>query len=326
MPMTTRNEVPNSVDAYYDRVLLTRALPVLVHGRFGQERPIPPRVGSKTIRFRRFNALPTNTNELTEGVTPAGQKLSTTDLTAIVKMFGDFVEITDEVDMFSVNPVFSEAAELLGEQSGQSLDIVGRDILVAGTNVIYSGAASSRATVAAVIDAEDLDRVIRFLQSKNASMLTPNLRAGQNVGTGPVRRAYWGVANPDVLFTLDNIPGWKDISEYGSGSSEPDEVGSYKSLRFLSTTYAKTFLGGGAASTTVKNTAGNADVYATLIFARDAYGNTKVSGKGLQNIRKSFEQAGGALNQRASSGWKANYVAKILQDDFMTRLETAAEL
>lgn len=326
MGLTTRTEIPNSVDALYDRTLLTRALPVLLHNRWGQEKPLPQKAGTKTVRFRRYNALATNTTELAEGVTPAGKKLSVTDLTATIKLYGDYVEITDEVDMFSADPVFTEAAELLGEQSGQSLDILGRDIINAGTNVYYSGTAGARNAVVDLIDTEDFDRIIRFLQSKNAKTMTPNIRAGQGQGTRPVRRAYWGIMNPDILFTADNLVGWQDVSEYPVADGQMDEVGSYKDLRFCLTTFAKVFAGAGGSSTTVKNTAGTVDVYSTLILAREAYGVTRVAGKALQNIRKSFEQAGGPLNQRATSGWKANFIAKILQDDFMIRLESAAAL
>lgn len=320
-------EVPPSVDAYYDRLLLIRALPALVHARFAQMRPIPKNSGTKVIRFRRYNALAVKTDELVEGITPSGKKLSTSDTTATLKFYGDYVEITDEVDMTSVNPVFTEAGELLGEQSGESLDVIERDNLVAGTQVLYSGTATSRVTVVALPTTGDFDRAARLLQNNNAKVLTPAMRATTGIGTKIVRKAYWVIIHPDILFTLDDMTGWADISEYTNDGAE-DEVGSYRNFRFIMSTKAKVFAGAGAAATTVvKNDGTNADVYATLIFAANAYGTINFAGGGaIRNIRKSFEQAGGPLEQRATSGWKANMVTKILNDNFMVRLESAGSL
>lgn len=325
MPLTTTADVPASVDAYYDRLLLMRALPALVHARFAQLRPIPSGKGTKVIRFRRFNALAKKTDELIEGITPTGKKLSSSDITATLKFYGDYVEITDEVDMLSEDPILTEADELLGEQAGLSLDTIIRDNLVAGTSVLYSGSATTRNDVVALADGEDFDRAVRLLQNNNAKVLTPSMRATSGVGTKIVRRAYWAIIHPDVLFTLDDITGWIDVSEYTADAVE-DEVGSYRNVRFIMSTEAKVFLGEGATSGAVKNTAGEVDVYATLIFAANAYGTINFAGKALRNIRKSFAEAGGPLEQRATSGWKANLAVKILNDNFMLRLESAASL
>jgi len=64
-------------------------------------------------------------------------------------------------------------------------------------------------------------------------------------------------------------------------------------------------------------------VYATMILGMHAYGKTRVSGEALKNIVKPLGSGGteDPLDQRATSGWKATYVAKILNDSFITRVE-----
>ena len=71
---------------------------------------------------------------------------------------------------------------------------------------------------------------------------------------------------------------------------------------------------------------GGVDVYATLILADDAYGVTEVTGGGLQHIAKQLGSGGtsDALNQRATCGWKATKVAKILVPQYIVRIETTA--
>ena len=109
---------------------------------------------------------------------------------------------------------------------------------------------------------------------------------------------------------------------------QPNEIGAYKNIRFVMSTKAKIWTGAGATSGGFKNTAGEVDVYAMLIFGTDAYGISEIRGNGLKNYVKPLGSAGTAdpLNQVATSGWKAVTVCKILNDSFMLRLETAAAL
>lgn len=66
-------------------------------------------------------------------------------------------------------------------------------------------------------------------------------------------------------------------------------------------------------------------VYATIILGADAYGVTSLK-ENLQTIVKGLGSAGSSdpLNQRATLGWKAHFLAKILEDLNMVRLETVA--
>ncbi len=71
---------------------------------------------------------------------------------------------------------------------------------------------------------------------------------------------------------------------------------------------------------------GNAKpVYSTVILGADAYGVTALKDN-LQTIVKGLGSAGSAdpLNQRATMGWKAHFLAKILEDLNMVRLETVS--
>ncbi len=72
--------------------------------------------------------------------------------------------------------------------------------------------------------------------------------------------------------------------------------------------------------------AAGASVYSTLILGDDAYGVTEVAGGGLQHIAKQLGSGGtsDALNQRATCGWKATKVAKILIPQYLVRIETTA--
>ena len=121
---------------FYDKTLIELAKPNLVFDRFGQKRPIP-RGGGKTIEFRRFNSLPKALNPITEGVTPTGSKLTVTPVTATVDQYGDYVELTDMLELTSVDPIVVEATRQLADQAGRTIDTVVRNQIMGGTNVNF---------------------------------------------------------------------------------------------------------------------------------------------------------------------------------------------
>lgn len=87
MANTTTSEVTQAVNYFYDRVMLKKAKPLLVHTRWAQVRDIPRNSGDD-IRFRRYTLLSAATTALTEGVTPAGSQLAITNVNATVLQYG----------------------------------------------------------------------------------------------------------------------------------------------------------------------------------------------------------------------------------------------
>src|ERR1035437_5151402 len=166
MPNITRAEIPAEVCAWYDRTLLERVMPLLVYTRWAQVRDRPRGVGTSTIKFRRYGNLAAALAPLQEGVTPAGSQLSVTDITATVKQYGDYITVSDVLTYESQDAVLTEAAGVMGDQAGDTLDQLTGAILAAGTNVIYSGTANVQTSdVAAgdVITLANLDSAIAIL-------------------------------------------------------------------------------------------------------------------------------------------------------------------
>jgi len=87
MAQTTTTQVSAAVSTMYDRLLLMRAKPHLVHTLFGQRRNLLKKNGN-TIRFRRYTNLSAATTPIGEGQTPSGSQLAKTDLNAVVSQYG----------------------------------------------------------------------------------------------------------------------------------------------------------------------------------------------------------------------------------------------
>lgn len=264
-----------------------------------------PQNEGDTIQWRRFASLSAATTALTEGTTPAGSALSIATITATVAQYGDFVEISDKLDMLGIDPVLTETAELLGEQAALTIDTLVRDVIVAGTSVQYAAGRASRATVAAgdVFNITELRKAVRTLSSNNARKIDGG---------------YVAIVHPKTVYDIQNDSAWVNAAQYaGSTRIFNGEVGKLYGVRFVESSNAKVFTGAGASGI---------DVYATLIFGNEFYGVVDVSGVGdVEFIVKPHGSAGTAdpLNQRATSGWKTMFVSKILQDLAAVRVEHA---
>lgn len=296
------NDLSAEMKTYYDKNIIRNAVPNLVHDQFGQKRPIPKN-GGKIIEFRKYSPLPKAMTELTEGVTPDGNKLNVSTITSTIKQYGDYITLSDVIMLTAIDHNLVEAGILLGNQAGETLDRVTALVLNAGTNVQYGdGTYVSRATMItgnAKLNVLSIKKAVRTLKRNKAKK---------------IKGYYVAIIHPDVAFDLTNDSEWIEASKYaGSEQIFEGEIGKIHGVRFVETTEAVTF-------------ADTKTVYSTLVLGENAYGVTEVEGGGLQNIIKQLGSAGTAdpLNQRATSGWKAMKTAEILVQEYMVRIETIA--
>ncbi len=316
---TTKTQIPDEVNNFYDRNLLDRAVPQLVHLKWGQVRDIPKNAGTLTIKFRRYANLSAAKTPLSEGITPAGSQLSVTDITATVAQYGDFITLTDIVQITSEDPVLMETGELLGDQAADTLDQLTADILNAGTSVARPNSRVSTVTVQAgdVITQALIQARVLVLKTNKAKKVTTQVNASSGYNTSPIKASYIGICHTDISAAIIAMTGFVPVEKYASQVDVMDgEIGANDGVRWIETSNAKVFSGGGASGI---------DVYGIIIFGQHAYGTTRISGEAIKNIIKALGSAGSAdpLDQRATSGWKATFVAKILNNDYITRLEVA---
>ena len=135
MTITTVAVLPPAVREYYDRLLLMTAYPTLVYTKFAQKRVLPEKMGD-TIVFRRYSRLATVPIPLVDGITPPGAPLSATDIKARVDFYGNFVTITNQVELTVEDRVLNESARLLAQNLAQTLDEVTRDVLASTSSVL----------------------------------------------------------------------------------------------------------------------------------------------------------------------------------------------
>lgn len=330
MPNTYGDISPRTA-AYASAMLLERAEPFMCMARFGQQHPIPAN-NTLSIKWRRYNGFVPNTNPLSEGVTPAPDSLSHTDVNATLQQYGRYVRITDVIEDTHEDPVLTQHTEIMGELAGQTAELVVYNVLKAGTNQLFSGG-TSRATVNAAITTTVLNRAIRQLKRQNAKMMSKMLAGTDKVGTAPIRPAFVAFCHPDVQTDIEALTGFKTPSEYGTYNMLADnEFGSYKEIRFFGSTLYAPFLAAatttGSGSTFMTNGGtgtGVPDVYPMVICGADSYGVVSLAGNRSVTPMVSNPKVSESdpLAQRGSVGFKMYGTAAILNDAWMVRIETA---
>ena len=290
---------------FYDMTLIDEAQANLVHGQFAQKKPIPQGSG-KTIEFRKFASLPKATTPLTEGVTPDGKSLTVTAITATVNQYGDYITMSDVLELTTIDNVIVEATKLLGRQAGLTLDTVVRNVMHSGTNVTYCPKVAADGTETEVTSRSALDKTSQ-LTVKVCQQVVAKLRA-QNAPT--INGKYVAIIHPYVAYDLMRDPEWIDAHKYAKPENLFEgEIGEVAGIRFVQTTEAKIYEGG---------------VFGTLVLGSGAYGDTEITGGGLQTIVKQKGSAGTAdpLDQRSSVGWKAIKTAELLIENYLVRVES----
>lgn len=223
---------------YYDKELLINAKPVLVHNQFGQKRPIPKK-GGKTIEFRKFDPLPKALTALTEGVTPNGLKVAVTAITATVAQYGAYVEHSDVLDLTAIDPVISETNKLLGQQAGETLDTITREIINGGTSVLLGNAQKSARMVLVSDDATWANNDYFNCESIRQIRLALNNTKAPKIGG-----KYVIIIHPDAEYTLKRDAEWQEAVKYMSNEKIfKGEIGEYDGCRIVVTTEAKIFNG-----------------------------------------------------------------------------------
>ena len=326
MAVTTYGDISPRTGGYAAKELLKRAMPLLIIEKFGQAKELPAK-STKSMIFRRYNALDPSPNPLTEGVTPSGKKLTKTDVQVDLRQYGDFVELTDVVQDHHEDPVLKESIDVLGEQAAIMLELVRYGVIKAGTGVSYANGAA-RTDVNTALTVEHQRRVVRVLKRQNARVFTSVIRSTPSFGTVNVAPSYVGLCHTDCESVIRSLPGFKPVEDYGTlATAYEGEVGKVENVRYVTSTVLAPFADAGGAKGTMISTGGTkADVYPIIYIARDAFGVVPFKGKNAVTpmvLNPNVPRGGDPLGQRGSSGWKASHAAVILNDAWMHRLEIA---
>jgi N4-gp56 family major capsid protein len=308
----------DGIKVLYEKRLLWRALPRLVHGRWAKKASIS---GFGSMELRRYESMSAVTNALGEGSTPGETSAPTiTSVTLDPSWYGAFIIMTDKLEAEMFDSMISETSGILGEQCGLSIDTLNRNVLVAGATTAYSGGVSAIGSLDAPahnISYKDFVKQVFALMANNAL---------------PINGRWVVIAHPHSVNALFNDELFANlfVQEQGESAIRNGKIGTILNCDIYISSNAYESANAGAGSTT--------DVYGMMFLGADAWGSAGMSGleaadvdnagveeytmsgkpvNPVQIIVKGTDSGGveNALNQRGSIGWKATHDAEMLDAD-----------
>ena len=326
MASTTYGDISPRTAAYVVVELLKRAMPFLCLEKFGQSKSLPNN-STQSMKWRRYNAIATTGTRLTEGVTPAGKKLTTTDVTGNLYQEGDFVEITDMVKDTHEDAVEHEAMAIVGEQAAKVVEINRYNVLKACTNKFLANSVALRTDIIATIARADQRKIVRAFERQEAQHITQIVKSTPSFNQESILPAYVGVTHTDLTSDIRGLTSFTSIADYGAMPKWETEIGVCEDIRYLKSTIFVPYESAGGAKGAMLSTNGtSADVYPVMYFARDAYGIVALKGKFAITpmvLNPNVPRGGDPIGQRGSIGWKTMQGTVILNDLWMSVYECA---
>ena len=271
----------NTVVHFYDRAGINSANRVNVYQQFADKKSMPQKYG-KTFKISRFEHM--YDRATTDGSFAAKGYLTARDIAdlntsltaatlaegagavnkrSLAKVtyetsfarYGEMIDYTDEVEIFSEDYIQVKYREELGELANSRYeDLIQRDMLSTAT-VIYAGAAGSIGTIATGVSVDGSDdaewivnydlirKAVRKLTRNRAKKNTMIVTGSNKIGTQPVAKAYYGIIGADIKSDLENLTrGASYEKEYvyvpahkyaGASTLAEGEVGAMHEVRFI---------------------------------------------------------------------------------------------
>ena len=298
--VTTQLSMSPTMKTFYDTTLLENARETMVFTQFGEKQPLK---GNK-VEWRKFNTFAKALTPLQEGVIPTGQTFGMTKIEAETTQHGDYVSVSDRLELESYDDVIFGATEEMGAAEGETYDTLTRNILVAGNSVMYCPNGDTKIESRANIT--------------NACVLTPDVvnkaQTWLKKNKAPkINGSYVAIIHPSVAYDLRATKAWEEYHKYNDVAPIfKGEIGELHGVRFIESNNAKIWKDNGTA------------VYATLFLGAKAFGILDPQGEGMEMIIKTKEQIGGPLNQFGTIGYKFCHGAKILYQERLLRVESGS--
>lgn len=308
-----QNQISAENAEFYQKVMLERYLENIEYSKWGKTKNIPKNSGA-TTSFRRLE-LPTtlpSTYSITEGTTPDGINLTVNKVSATVAQHGAWTKITDYLDMTGLDPLITETAEMFGEHAARVNDNVVKEVLEAGTNVVYANGKVSRVTVAAGdnISYADILKIYETLRTNRAPKIKlPNGMMG-----------YVILMHPAVMTFVKQLNEWIEANKFQTPENiKAGIVGELGGLHFIETSEATIAAGAGAAGI---------DVYLSVAIGNEAYGMPDIGGSMKPDIIVKSPEGNNSdtsnpLNLYGTVAWKSLFTALRLNEAGIVRYESA---
>ena len=189
-----------------------------------------PKNNGKHVKFFRYTELPASNKPLYEGVTPDPQLLTETAFSVMTKQYGEWMDYTDEIDLWHVDSKTQAMSDRLNRQARLTIDNVGRDAICAGLNVMFPGSVQTRASIGSsnVITYALIKKSVRNLKKKGAQPFADGF--------------FHAKIDHDTYYDLSQDQHWIDVAKYQNDRRvQKYELGTIYNVKFFEVDNGKVF-------------------------------------------------------------------------------------
>lgn len=369
---TTATAGANTIVHYYDRAGVKAANRVNVYGQFADRKSMPKKMG-KTFKISKFlhmydRALndaefaakgfltARSVDEVSTALTNASlaegagavnkRSLQKVTMETSLARYGEMIDYTDEVELFSEDAMQVRYREELGELANSRYeDLIQLDMLSTGT-VMFGGSATSIAEVDAdsAVSYDLIRKAVRKLVRNRAQKNTQLVTGSNKIDTQTVAKAYYAVIGANVKGDLETLTrgsvadnGMTEFvyipaHKYASAATLAEgEVGAMHEVRFIESEAAVVYAGAGADATgytgTLSVTGSNFDVFPILFPTQGAFATVGLKGQGKIKFNSKSPEMVENANPYGTNGFFSYnffYAGIILEEEKLLKVLVAA--
>ena len=158
----------------------------------------------------------------------------------------------------------------------------------------------------------DVDGVIATLQNNDADFITNMIGGEDKIGTGPIRDAYFGLADANMIGQLENVNGFTARAAYPSQKGTlSSEWGAISNVRF--------YLSSRGSITTGASLLTN-DIYNVFIGGQESFAKIDQNGVSAAFIYHPPGHGDDPAELRQTAAWRMAQVPRITNDAWIINL------
>ena len=371
----------NTIVHYYDKAGIKAANEINIYGQWADRKSMPTKMG-KTYKISKFlhiydretgdpdfatkgylssRSLSALANELSTNVALAEgagavNKRSVKKVTfeTTQARYGEMIDYTDEVDLFSEDAIQVRYREELGRLANRRTeDLIQLDMLSTpttmlagaaaakvnlGDGLLANGSTDSQYKVSYDLIRKASRKLVRNRAEKNTTVVTGSTK----IDTKTINKAFYAIVGPEVKYDLESLTrGANNAEEFayvhaykyaGASNLAEGEVGAMHDVRFIESESAVVEVGAGALipalyTGTTSNNGTNFDVFPILFPTKGSFATVGLKGKGKVKFNSqapSKIELGNPYGTQGFFSYNTWYAGIILKEEQLLRVNVLA--
>lgn len=304
MAVGTTSTTPSALKQYWHDFFIEFLVDNLAMKGLTQ-RAVVPKGSGKTVWWVGYTRVSPVGASLSEGADPTAASANARRVSGTLTEYGKLIKNSRLFMDTAIDGIREEMMKDLARDAARTLDDAVLTTALAGSNVVYGGTATSRATVvkASTATVKVIRKATRLLQLSSVPTFPDGF--------------YAGLVHPDVAFDIQTDSAWQDIVRYRDTVKYDiqGEIGRIYGVRFASAPTIPVLINSGSATAH--------DVYRTLVFGPGFVGQSDM---GELEVIMNEPGRASELRQFNTYGYRFVVATGLLHNARGIRVETSATL